>query len=241
MEIRPAASAPELHACVDLQMEVWGFDPRDVVPFNQLHTAHEWGGQVLVAVERGEVVGFCYGFAGRQNGAPALLSHMLAVRGEYRGQGLGMALKVAQGRWAREQGYGLVTWTYDPLEAVNANLNIARLGGVVRRYLVNHYGEMTGTLNGALPTDRLLVEWRVTDPAVAAVLDGQDRGPSGPAELTCVIPQRFQQIKATSPAEALRWRLQVRQALQDAFKAGYLITGFVLQDGTGSYLLTRGG
>ncbi|MCL5046807.1 MAG: hypothetical protein M1598_08495 [Actinobacteria bacterium] len=59
--IRPVANHAELQACVDLQMEVWGFSPRDVVPIHQLVAAHEWGGQVLVAVEGGRVVGFCYG------------------------------------------------------------------------------------------------------------------------------------------------------------------------------------
>jgi len=164
MEIRSAASHDELHACVDLQLTVWGLNPRDAVPFNQLHVAHSWGGQVLVAVENDQVIGFCYGLPGRQYGKPAILSHMLGVLREHRGRDLGAQLKLAQARWALDQGYDLITWTYDPLEALNGRLNIGRLGGIVRQYLVNHYGEMTDALNKSMPSDRMLVEWHLRTP-----------------------------------------------------------------------------
>lgn len=98
IQIRPAQSHADLNGCVDLQVSVWGFEWRDAVPFNQLHAAHEWGGQVLVAVDGDRLIGFCYGFGGRPYGRPALLSHMLAVLPEYRGQDLGAQLKLAQAR-----------------------------------------------------------------------------------------------------------------------------------------------
>lgn len=221
-------------------MKIWGFDPRDAVPFSQLHTAHHWGGQVLLAVEDDRIIGFSYGFGGQQYGRPALLSHMLAVLPEYRGRDLGAALKVAQGRWAREHGYDLVTWTYDPLEAVNANLNINRLGGVVRQYLINHYGSMTDSLNKGLPSDRLLLEWHLHHPAVAAILDGLPAPPPSVAVRTCAIPRNIRAIKSGDPAEALRWRLQVREQLQGALAEGLVVSGFRLDDNGGAYLLTSG-
>lgn len=239
--IRPVANHAELQACVDLQMEVWGFSPRDVVPIHQLVAAHEWGGQVLVAVEGGRVVGFCYGFAGRQYGRPALLSHMLAVLPDYRGRGVGAELKLAQARWARDNGYDLITWTFDPLEAANANLNIHRLGGIVRQYLVNHYGEMSDGLNQGLPSDRLLLEWHLRRPTVAAILDGGSPPPVPEIARTCAIPRNFQAIKASDPAAALRCRLEVREQLQGALAQGYIISGFSAGAGSGTYLLTREG
>lgn len=238
MEIRPAQTHAELHACVDLQGKVWGFDPKDLVPFNQLHAAHAWGGLVLVAVEDGEVVGFCYGFGGTQYGRPALLSHMLAVLPEMRGRDLGAGLKLAQARWARERGLDLITWTYDPLESVNANLNLNRLGGVVRQYLVDHYGPMTDGLNRGLPSDRFLVEWHLGTPRVEAILAGQTPDPV-PVERTCTITTRFQRIKREEPAEAMRWRHQVREEIMAALRDGYAVTGFRHEGEQGVYLLSR--
>ncbi len=248
VEIRPAASHAELHACVDLQEKVWGIQPRDVVPFHQLLVAHTWGGQVIVAVEDGEVTGFSYGFAGRQYGRPALLSHMLGVVPSCRGRDLGAGLKLAQGRWALENGYDLVTWTFDPLEAVNANLNLGRLGGVARRYLINHYGEMPDRINRGLPTDRLLVEWHLRRPAAAAALRGEapphpepphPKPPHIENPRRCFIPMNFQQLKETDPEAALGWRLRVRDELVGALNEGYTITGFKIDGGGGAYRLTR--
>lgn len=238
--IRSVESHAELHACVELQRAVWGKDV-GVVPFHQLYTAHEWGGRVLIAVEQGRSLGFCYGFGGLQYGRPALLSHMLAVLPEYRGQGVGAALKLAQGRWAKEAGYALVTWTYDPLEALNARLNIDRLGGIVRRYLINHYGEMTDGLNRGLPSDRLLLEWHLDSPRVAAVLDGAPPPPAPTPAIRCAVPVGLQQIKRQDPEAALRWRLSVREELTAALGAGYQITSFEHEGQTGYYGLTREG
>lgn len=241
IRIRSAESHADLHACVDLQIRVWGFEPREAVPFNQLHAAHQWGGQVLVAEDDGRVVGFCYGFGGRQYGEPALLSHMLAVLPEYRGRDLGARLKLAQARWAREAGYRLITWTYDPLEAVNASLNIARLGGIARQYLVNHYGDMSDGLNRGLSTDRLLLEWHLDRPRVAAILEGRPLPPEPPPRQTVVIPRNIQGIKRTDPAAARRWRLQVREELEAALAAGLTVTGFQVGAESGAYLFSQEG
>ncbi len=236
--IRPASTHGDLHACVALQLAVWGLDQQDVVPFHQLHTAHEWGGQVLVAEVDGEIAGFCYAFAGKQYGKPALLSHMLAVRPEHRGMGLGAQLKLAQGRWALANGYDLITWTYDPLEAVNATLNINRLGGVVHRYLVNHYGEMDDDLNKGLPSDRLLLEWHLSTPRVQAILQGKETPPAPDAAHLCRVPVGFQRIKGADPSEAMRWRLLVRDELTRALAQGYWITAFTLNEEAGWYGLS---
>lgn len=239
VEIRPAGSHSELHACVDLQEKIWGFHPRDAVPFNLLHVIHLWSGQVLVAVDGGQVVGFCFGMAGHQYGQPAFLSHMTAVLPGNRGQGVAARLKLAQARWSLENGYGLITWTYDPLEAVNAYLNLARLGGIVRRYITNHYGEMTDGLNKGLPTDRLLVEWHLRHPRVAAVLAGAAPPPLPPPVRTCSIPGDVKTLKATDPGGALRWRMQVREQLQGALAEGCVITGFRADATGGAYTLTK--
>ena len=64
-------------------------------------------------------------------------------------------------------------WTFDPLEIKNAFLNIHRLGAVVREYRVNFYGVSSSRLQGGLPTDRLLAEWRLDSPRVSDILEGR--------------------------------------------------------------------
>ncbi|HUX86246.1 MAG TPA: GNAT family N-acetyltransferase, partial [Chloroflexota bacterium] len=179
-----------------------------------------------------------YGFPATQFGKLALYSHMLAVLPAYRGQGVGVALKLAQARWAIDNGYDLITWTYDPLEAVNAQLNVTRLRGIAQSYRVNHHGDMGGQLTGGLPTDRLLLEWHLGDPVVTNIVEGQRVSPTLSYERVVEVPRDFQAIKAANPEEALRWRLQTRAQFQEAFELGYLVVGFRLADGVGQYLLT---
>lgn len=95
-------------------------------------------------------------------------SHMLAVLPEYQGQKIGERLKFAQREQSLAQGIALMTWTYDPLLALNANLNLARLGAIARHYIVSAYGDMTDGLNAGLPSDRFEVEWWLNAPRVQA-------------------------------------------------------------------------
>jgi predicted GNAT superfamily acetyltransferase len=67
----------------------------------------------------------------------------------------------------QRQGLGLITWTYDPLLARNAQLNIAKLGAVCTTYLPNLYGTMRDGLNAGLPSDRFQVDWWITTELVA--------------------------------------------------------------------------
>src|SRR5205823_2553549 len=68
-----------------------------------------------------------------------------------------------QRAWAKDQGLDLVAWSFDPLQAGNANFNLNRLGATSRTYEVNYFGDRTDALNTGLDTDRLLVEWPVEE------------------------------------------------------------------------------
>lgn len=170
LHIAPLQTMAEYRACEQLQQRVWGSDLLDVVPAHLLITAQRHGGLVLGAFDAaGQMVGFLFGFAGRtapDNPAAGGLqwqhcSHMLGVAPEWRGRGVGARLKWAQRDWALSQGYRLVTWTYDPLEAGNGVLNLGKLGAVCRCYLRDFYGELADGLNVGLPTDRFEVAWWV--------------------------------------------------------------------------------
>jgi len=165
------------YACEEVQKKVWGMDDISVVPAHLLLTAQKNGGLVLGAFNKeGEMVGYLFGFLGTrestsedQDAAQRLkhCSHMLGVLPEYQTKGIGYLLKLRQREHALSQGLDLVTWTYDPLESANANLNVCKLGVVCDTYLRNIYGEMRAALHVGLASDRFQVDWWVASKRVA--------------------------------------------------------------------------
>jgi predicted GNAT superfamily acetyltransferase len=167
IEFRIVSRPEELDAVVKLQELVWG---ADVTPSSQMIASIHHGGVVITAMLEEKLVGFCYGFAGYHGGDLYLASHMAAVHPDHRDLGLGRRLKEMQRLWALENGYEKIVWTFDPLEARNAFLNLCKLGGIVRTYIPSMYGDMDDKINKGLPSDRFLLEWQLkSDRAVAAV------------------------------------------------------------------------
>jgi predicted GNAT superfamily acetyltransferase len=148
-----------------IQIDAWGFSELDVVPSGQLIAAR-WAGAILLGAferESGRMIGFVYGFPALETGHLSLHSHMLAVKPDSRNFRAGIYLKLAQRIKALELGLDEITWTFDPLQVLNANLNFARLGVISHRYIVNFYGEETSSpLHRGLGTDRLWVRWLIS-------------------------------------------------------------------------------
>jgi predicted GNAT superfamily acetyltransferase len=119
---------------------------------------------------------------------PALHSHITGVAPGGQHRGVGFALKVHQRAWALARGIPVVVWTFDPLVARNAWFNLAKLGALPTAYLEDFYGPMTDAVNAGMASDRLLLTWRLDDPAVAAACAGRPRQPAparaGPGEAT---------------------------------------------------------
>ena len=171
--IRTLKTIDECRQAEDLQRVVWRLDDLEVTPSHVLLTFAKNGGVVLAAFavsgEREHMVGCLFGFLGTREGryspeAPAQVklkhcSHQLGVLPEWQSRGVGFALKLAQREAVRSQALRLITWTYDPLESRNANLNMTKLGAVCNTYLPNLYGELRDDLNRGLPTDRFQVDW----------------------------------------------------------------------------------
>ncbi len=173
VSIRPVHAWEEFVAVEELQREVWQMpDWRDAVPANLLITAQKNGGLVLGAFDNARLVGFVFGFPGMAEADGKIklkhCSHMLAVLPDYQSRGIGVRLKFAQCDWVCARGFDLVTWTFDPLQAVNARLNLWRLGGIARRYIPDAYGMMTNGLNAGMASDRFEIEWWVNTPRVQA-------------------------------------------------------------------------
>lgn len=220
--IRDLAGMAEFRAAEDLQRAVWGDgdqpDPADLMMVIQAE-----GGLVGGAFLDGELTGYVFGFPTRSAGVQH--SHRLAVRAEARGMGLGVRLKFYQRDWCLRNGIGHVRWTYDPLRATNAALNIHRLGAQSGTYLVDYYGEMEG-INRGIASDRLLVDWDLTAPAVAArALGGPLVATSGTA-LPVDLPEDLDRLIQEDPQQAAALRLELRHALQSAMAQGQCITGY---------------
>jgi predicted GNAT superfamily acetyltransferase len=178
--IRPIESIADLQACEEIQRQVWGPGDTEVVPLNMLAAVQRNGGIALGAFAGDRLVGFVFGFLGTSGRfgpeAPATVklkhhSHMLAVLPEWRDEGVGYTLKLAQCEAARAQGLRLMTWTYDPLESRNALFNISKLGAVCNIYHRDYYGEMRDELNVGLPSDRFQVDWYIASKRVATRLE----------------------------------------------------------------------
>jgi predicted GNAT superfamily acetyltransferase len=158
--IREVEGEAEYHAIEDLQREAWGFNDLDIVPAATIMATVHAGGCALGAFDGALMIGFAYGFPAFERRRPSLHSHMLAVKSTYRNAQAGFYLKLAQRDFALAHGLDEITWTYDPLQSLNAHLNFGKLGVISERYVVNFYGEETSSpLHQGFGTDRLWVRW----------------------------------------------------------------------------------
>ena len=98
---------------------------RDIVPLTEMVAVRDSGGQLIGAFAGDELVGFVYGFVAMEGGRTLHHSHLLAVKPSFRGADVGYRLKLAQRERVLAQGLTRITWTFDPLQSVNAHLNFA--------------------------------------------------------------------------------------------------------------------
>jgi chorismate synthase len=244
--IRPLTSVAEYQACVLVQREVWGPGYDDVVAASVLQIAVHVGGIVLGAFAAdGELVGFIFGLTGIKDGKTVHWSHLLGVRDAARNAGVGRMLKERQRAELARMGISETHWTFDPLVAKNAHLNLNRLGASIEQYVRDMYGTTGSPLHYGLVTDRLIAscppdrnpDWRVplTAAAVAAapVLTryaqpgdvSLDSSSKLPPVVLIEIPADIQLIIERSPAEAAGWRATVRHQFEWALGNGYTVTG----------------
>ena len=237
MRIREATSHQDLDEVTRIQAEVWKVSDLDIAGRIQLRASQHAGGSVLIAeADDGALAGFAYAFPAFEHGEAFWHSDMLAVRPSFRGARVGQALKWAQREAARRKGIRRITWTFDPMQAGNARLNLEYLGATAREYLCDFYGLTSSDLHHGLPTDRLLASWDLESPRVEALSRGE--GPaSGPAELTVAIPPAWNQLVEREPGLAREEQRRVERELKAAFSSGLVITGF--DQARTSYVLTR--
>jgi len=261
MIIHPLRTIPEFREVIALEQEIWGSSvPEDAVGIPLFVATLKRGAILLGARDGGRLVGFVYSFPGLKNGRPMQWSHMLGVRTECRGSGIGRELKLEQRRACLAMGIDLMEWTFDPLVAVNARLNFRRLGVVVEDYAINVYGDSISPLHRGAPTDRFIAQWWMRSARVEALLGGAGAPEAGDAwrDVPCVnavgrqdrwlvsrghdltrreprlavlIPARFTEMLERQPGAARAWRIASREIFSTYLPAGYRVIDFSFEPG----------
>ena len=250
---------------VDLEREIWGPGYDEVVPVPILTVTVMRGGILIGAFDEDRMVGFVYSLAGIKHGKPTQWSHMAGVLDAFRSAGVGYQLKILQRERTLAMGLGLIEWTYDPMQTMNAHFNFAKLGVIAEEYEVNVYGESTSPLHKGNPTDRFVAEWRVGDarvaerlrgaaplapvltvePACRAKAAGDWLKPDAidlsldPKRISVEIPTGFSQMLSGAPDLALEWRMATREIFTAYFARGYRAVEFFLDRTArnGTYLM----
>ena len=259
MIIRDLHTIEEFRQIVELERTIWGYtDTGDIVTVPVFIFTVRRGAILIAAVDdSGKFVGFAYSVVGLADGRPMQWSHMTGVLPEHRG-GLGYRLKLEQRLRAIERGCDLIEWTFDPMQALNAHFNLAKLGAIVKEYAQNFYGESTSTLHRGTPTDRIIAHWRITEPHVLRRVEagpglhlrshdvtdaplantsrhvGQWREPADVTHdldtrrLRIEIPTGFTEMQRQAHDLALQWRLEVRGWFEAYLGRGYRAVDFAL-------------
>ncbi len=257
--IRPIANYDEYIAVAELQKEVWGQESIEIVPPSILMVNVKIGGIVAGAfTPENQLVAFVYGLPGFREGKEVHWSHMLAVKPGWRGHGLGRRLKHYQREFVLQKNIDIMHWTYDPLESVNAMLNLDDLGALPMEYVLDLYGKgEESILHKGIGTDRFILTWfmkpemkaahlakyhMVDDPmaAPAVITDEISFAPSDASVVRIEIPAHIQQVKINHPERAPRWRSATRAAFLHYFSAGYTVTACVKDEQAGRYFYVMG-
>ncbi len=257
--IRDLKSIDDLSQLKALEKEVWGMADDDTLPLT-VAIALKASGNIFVGAfdkdkDKDKLVGFAFGFLGREHGQTTIHSHMLAVLEGYRHLDLGARLKQAQRERALAMGVREMTWTFDPLQSRNAHFNFSKLGVVSDAYKVDFYGPETSSMLHRNGTDRLWVRWILNSWRVRDRLAGKNArvetldalrllaplvrfDPNGkPARadlaeslarqrVSIEIPGDILEVERAGMELAREWRDATRWAFREAMKAGFVVAEF---------------
>jgi predicted GNAT superfamily acetyltransferase len=261
--IRALQTESEFAAFESLQHEIWGDEIAEVVTAALARIIQKIGGISAGAFDRqNQLVGLVFGFTGIHQGKPVHWSHMLAVRENQRNSGLGLQLKLYQRQILLDNGVQEVFWTFDPLVAKNAYINLTLLGGSVQEYVRDMYGSGEDSkLFRGIGTDRFIVRWPIGEERVAQIVDkglrfdhssfansrlavysltpsNGDSAPEAEIDLSdkslrVEIPSDIHRMMSVSVSQAAEWRSKTRAAFENLLDRGYAISGFYRDGSSG--------
>jgi len=249
--IRRFSTFEDYLACERLQEDTWGKGFHGLVPSSILLVSQKIGGIAAGAFDgKGTLIGFVFGMAGFREGKPIHWSDMLAVNPGWRDSGIGTQLKLFQREEAKKLGIGEMYWSFDPLVARNAHLNLARLGAAITAYVPDMYPDMSSELHRDLGMDRCIAVWQtasspVKDPLSAGSLNvggnvpvvntfPDQEGSSVPVVrslpdapgIFIEVPRDIYAVRQLSEDTARRWRESTRHAFLHYLDRGYRVTSF---------------
>lgn len=253
--LRDLSSIEDLKRVREVEREVWGLPEGDAIPL-LLAIAERAAGNIFIgAFDQNKMVGFAFGFFGREHGQVTIHSHMLAVLEKYRQHDVGLRLKLAQRERALALGVREMTWTFDPLQSRNAHFNFAKLGVVSESYKPDFYGADSASILHRNGTDRLWVRWLLMSRRVRDRISGRDgrgealdtlrhlaplvrfNGDGRPARADLKEALARERVKIEIPGEILEvergdmelareWRATTRWAFTESLRAGFFVADY---------------
>jgi len=222
INIRPLTSLADQELGRMIFDKTWAMDAGTEITPNLLQAMIHSGAYLSGAFIDGECVGAAFAFPATSGGLH-LHSHMTAVLDKFRDKGIGHALKVDQYKWAKQNNYKEITWTFDPLVARNARLNILKLGVDISAYYPNFYGDMPDELNAGDESDRVMASLKVVGdlPTPRTAITTPDK-----SAVLIAIPSDIVAIRGKDLAENLRWRRSVRDEFVGVLARGGKVIGF---------------
>ena len=222
ISIRPLTSLPDQDLGRMIFDHTWAMDAGTEITPNLLQAMIHSGAYLSGAFIDGNCVGAAFAFPATTGGLH-LHSHMTAVIDKFRDKGIGHALKIDQYKWAKQNNYKEITWTFDPLVARNAKLNILKLGVDISAYYPNFYGDMPDELNAGDESDRVMASLKVVGdaPTPRTVISTPDK-----SAVLISIPSDIVSIRVKDIAENLRWRRSVRDEFVSVLARGGKVVGF---------------
>ena len=222
ISIRPLTSLPDQDLGRMIFDHTWAMDAGTEITPNLLQAMIHSGAYLSGAFIDGNCVGAAFAFPATTGGLH-LHSHMTAVIDKFRDKGIGHALKIDQYKWAKQNNYKEITWTFDPLVARNAKLNILKLGVDISAYYPNFYGDMPDELNAGDESDRVMASLKVVGdaPTPRTAISAPDK-----SAVLISIPSDIVSIRVKDIAENLRWRRSVRDEFVSVLARGGKVVGF---------------
>ena len=222
ISIHPILTLDKQYLAREIFDKTWPMEIGTEITPNLLQAMVHSGAYLSGAFIGDKCVGAAFAFPATSGGLH-LHSHMTAVLDKYRDQGIGYALKIDQWNWAKKNNYKEITWTFDPLVARNAKLNLIKLGVDVSKYYPNFYGDMPDALNTGDESDRIMASWKVVggQPVAKNVITNPDE-----SDTLIKIPEDIVAIRSKDISENLKWRRKVREEFMRAFEKGGKVVGF---------------
>jgi len=255
VSIRELTDVRDLADASRLVAVVWSDDGPAKAPAEFLRALAYAGNYVAGAFVDGRLAAMSVAFFGRDRGPLTLHSHITGVHPDWQGRAVGFALKQHQRAWALARGIEVIEWTTDPLVRRNGFFNLQKLGAEMTEYHVDFYGRMADGINVGEESDRVVVQWSLTDPRALAAAEGSSADPRDASEAATIlgedgavlnadgassvrawVPADVIGLRGRDVAEAHRWRVALRESFGRAIDAGFRARSMTRD---GWYLLSR--